>query len=222
MRTRQRAFAILGVLSILAAAPAAAEPRNLTVTPEAAPVAFESLREPLLSNVGSDLAIETRVINRSARPVQRVEVKALVLSARGQVKGFHTFMAELPLAPGEARYFVYRTSAVQLTPGDQVIALPIAVRGRDLDWRIARDASAALTRTLEGATGSETLERVHAADDKPGEQGIEPPPQNFCNECSTRNDACRTDCRCGIQSFSCSCSNDSASSSCSCFQCPAG
>lgn len=167
----------------------------------------------------NDLSVELYVSNTSPQALGRIEVLALVVSPRGQAKGFHTFTLPVDAAAGERVYALYRTGQYSVSAGDKVVLLPYAAMGRGLDWRSDAERIGYLAREVEAAVrdGSHV---VWSAANNPPEPGLDNPINHCTSMCSQANTTCQTNCRCGIQSASCTCSRESISSSCTCFQCP--
>ena len=118
---------VFSALSLAAEAPIRFE----AVNPEDAPTRIDKSGELRASD---SLRLEFQLTNRSREFLPWVELTAEIYRSNGDLKGFHTFTLPTNLRSGEQRFFLYRTSEINLSPGDRVVLAPTFARLGSGDW----------------------------------------------------------------------------------------
>lgn len=139
MTMSRRAFrvvqgCVLGLFAVSALALAADLPvRFEVVNPKGAPTRLAAKLGELL-HTSDSLRLEFQLANRSQEFLPWVELTADIYSPTGELKGFHSFTLSTNLRSGEQRFFLYRTSEIDLSPGDRVVLTPTLVRMGTGNW----------------------------------------------------------------------------------------
>jgi hypothetical protein len=122
---------------------------------------------------GGGLSIAYLLENTSAETLTEVGVEVVRVAAAGEIEGTVTYRGRVEIAPGVRTSNTYTLARVHVAPGDRLVILPAAARGRTLRWQISEAECRELLGAIQPEEGGGATAPAHGC--------FNP---ELCNECA--------------------------------------